>query len=214
MKTMTVKEVAEITGASPRTISNIANMHGWTKNGVKTCLSEEQANIIIGEAEAGTKNTRLLELHYRFILLKRNLEDFINNANYVRDTLVKSCNELEEQILLILGNLTLDKQEYSKFCGVYFIRSASSGLVKIGSTTDIRNRIRSFDLHSPDELVIELFISTDRPRLEEYEFHKQFERVRLRGEWFSISPEEINECRDTAISAGLTILERSEYERT
>jgi len=88
--------------------------------------------------------------------------------------------EIQEQLA---GTATLQ--------GVYFVRAADTGLVKIGSSKDIRTRIRKLETGSAGTLTIETFIPVYANLLTaEKWFHQYFSRQRLRREWFDI-PEPI-----------------------
>ena len=69
------------------------------------------------------------------------------------------------------------------FVGTELIRGAA---VKIGTTTDLKQRFRSLRLASPVPLVVHAVALGDRHR--EVEFHREFRKHRLHGEWFKITP--------------------------
>jgi transposase len=53
---MSIKEVAEATGASYSTVAAYAQKAGWTNNGKRTRLTEEQAAIILEAMKRGNSN--------------------------------------------------------------------------------------------------------------------------------------------------------------
>jgi anti-repressor protein len=55
-KTMTLKEVAEITGAAYSTIAAYAQKAGWTENGKQTLLNEKQVTILLEALKQGNNN--------------------------------------------------------------------------------------------------------------------------------------------------------------
>jgi hypothetical protein len=55
-KTMTLKEVAEITGAAYRTVASYAQKAGWTQNGKTTLLNETQVTVILEAIKRGNGN--------------------------------------------------------------------------------------------------------------------------------------------------------------
>lgn len=65
-KTMTLKEIAEITGAAYRTIANYARKAGWTENGKTTHLTEAQVTMILEAIKkpvsSGAKSNLLNEI--------------------------------------------------------------------------------------------------------------------------------------------------------
>jgi hypothetical protein len=65
-KKITLKEIADITGASYRTVASYAQKAGWTQNGKQTWLDEKQATVIIEVMKApvssGTKSNLASEM--------------------------------------------------------------------------------------------------------------------------------------------------------
>ena len=65
-KTMTLKEIAEATGASYSTVAAYAQKAGWTENGKQTLLNESQVTIILEamktQASSGAKSNLLNEI--------------------------------------------------------------------------------------------------------------------------------------------------------
>jgi uncharacterized protein YjcR len=53
-KTMTLKEVAEVTGASYSTVAAYAQKAGWTVNGKRTLLDEAQVTVIVEALKVST----------------------------------------------------------------------------------------------------------------------------------------------------------------
>lgn len=70
---------------------------------------------------------------------------------------------------------------------LYVFRSAASGNVKIGIAADVRRRLSVMRCHSWDE--IELVTSRLSSREEEKAVHSLLASSRIRGEWYSPSPE-------------------------
>jgi len=85
---MTLKEIAEKTGAAYRTVADYAQKAGWTENGKQTLLDERQATLILEAMKAPvssghksnlavqlqgteTSQSRVLKLH----LLQRQMQD-------------------------------------------------------------------------------------------------------------------------------------------
>lgn len=73
---------------------------------------------------------------------------------------------------------------------VYILRS-TTGHYKIGRTKDPENRLRIFDVKLPFRVDFTLLISSDRHRKLEQELHRRFADKRLDGEWFALTPEDI-----------------------
>lgn len=71
---------------------------------------------------------------------------------------------------------------------VYLIQGRSGGPVKIGSTNNVSNRLRTHQISHPDELVI-LCEFDERPSLNERTLHRRFADANIRGEWFTPTEE-------------------------
>ncbi len=70
---------------------------------------------------------------------------------------------------------------------VYFIQSGDSGPIKIGVSVSVDTRLKNIQVYHPLPLrVIGLIEGTVK---KEHEVHTLFAKHRLRGEWFSPSPE-------------------------
>jgi transcriptional regulator with XRE-family HTH domain len=65
-KTMTLKEVAEVTGAAYSTVAAYAQKAGWTQNGKTTRLNEAQVTVILEALKtpkpSGAKSNLLIEM--------------------------------------------------------------------------------------------------------------------------------------------------------
>lgn len=73
---------------------------------------------------------------------------------------------------------------------VYLLRSADD-LYKIGRTVDPNNRIRTFNVKLPFDVEYEHLIQTDNRFALETELHHHFAAQRVGGEWFNLSPEDV-----------------------
>ncbi len=71
--------------------------------------------------------------------------------------------------------------------GVYFLQSATTGLVKIGCSGNIPERIATLRRGSADKLAIVGTILTKDFLRMEGAFHKIFSAKRSHGEWFALS---------------------------
>ena len=69
---------------------------------------------------------------------------------------------------------------------VYFIEAPSTGLVKIGKTTDLEERFKSLCTMSPTPLRLLKVIPGYSD--EEKTLHKRFKEYRRHGEWFELEP--------------------------
>ena len=71
---------------------------------------------------------------------------------------------------------------------VYFIRSSSTGLVKIGKANDVGKRLAALRCASGDQLTVLGVIEASEPLFLEGRLHAEFMGCRVRGEWFLAAP--------------------------
>jgi hypothetical protein len=102
-------------------------------------------------------------------ILRRRTMDLFNDNWYVKTT---------DELL---------KESSSSFGYVYFIKNKSNGdFVKIGKTSNITNRMKSFRTSMGNELYLVGFIYTDKQDELEKELHIEFSDYRDVGEWFNL----------------------------
>lgn len=65
---------------------------------------------------------------------------------------------------------------------IYFLRSPSSGLIKIGRTRFLRVRLADLSYQHREPLVVLGVL--DEPDVYETQLHRQFKKWRVKGEWF------------------------------
>jgi len=71
---------------------------------------------------------------------------------------------------------------------------------KIGISGDVHQRLRTLQTGNPEKLVIHhtIEVPSSRSRLIERMIHKEFSYLRLKGEWFSMTPEKAKLLLDFA----------------
>ena len=69
---------------------------------------------------------------------------------------------------------------------VYFIRQGKGGPIKIGITTNIESRMRTFQTASP--VPLHLLRLEPGGRRRELQLHHRFRAYRMEGEWFQAGP--------------------------
>lgn len=84
---------------------------------------------------------------------------------------------------------------------VYFIEAIGLDLVKIGWTAgEVRTRLKALQCASPVEL--QVCGAMHGTLYQERGFHRRYRALRVRGEWFRLSPELLTFIRENA-SCGL-----------
>lgn len=73
-----------------------------------------------------------------------------------------------------------------KVSDVYFI-SGETGPIKIGESSNLRNRLSNLQAASP--VVLSILATCPGGSKREREYHRQFASARLHGEWFARTPE-------------------------
>lgn len=78
-------------------------------------------------------------------------------------------------------------RQRSSLRGIVYFIGPRRGQVKIGFTTDLPARLTRIQAHSP--LWLTVLASVEGTVETERNYHRQFNRHRLHGEWFTRSPE-------------------------
>ena len=114
--------------------------------------------------------------------------------------LILLCETLEEaqtKIEQVIGkdkflsykeNKTIQPADSNK-PGVYFIYDTRA--VKIGVANNIDTRIKQLQTGNPYELQLLKFIETQDPYTLEKRFHQLLDGKRMTGEWFDLTPEDV-----------------------
>lgn len=78
---------------------------------------------------------------------------------------------------------------------IYLFKQKGTQLTKIGMTDsdDVTSRFNMFKMYSPHGAEITLTIQTNNPFEVEKKIHRQYSHKRVGGEFFNLSPEEIND---------------------
>jgi len=107
------------------------------------------------------------------------------NLSLVYEHIANSTSGLECLNLLEIGGKTHGH--------VYFIGDRShEDMFKIGyTTTPVNSRLSSLQTGNPNELYVYANVSCDNPRTFEQYLHDCFSEKHIRGEWYSVTSEEI-----------------------
>ena len=68
---------------------------------------------------------------------------------------------------------------------VYFLKARSLGLIKVGVTKNLEQRLRHLAAMSPDALILMGLFDCHNYGRAERELHSQFSHLRAHGEWFN-----------------------------
>ena len=119
------------------------------------------------------------------------------------DTTVRLCKALN----CTIGDLysLVNKAEYEKVEKrkeerekalnkgyIYFILNEANGLIKIGRSADVENRLYQLQYKTGQPLRLLKKIPSDSVVQQEKELHELYSNKRIHGEWFDITEEDIN----------------------
>lgn len=95
--------------------------------------------------------------------------------------------DLEEEVSGTERSIRLAARQYRRATRtprVYFVQAEKLGLIKIGYAADIRERLRSLQVGSPDRLTLIGAIYDNDALSIEAQLHSRFRDDREHGEWF------------------------------
>jgi hypothetical protein len=76
---------------------------------------------------------------------------------------------------------------------VYVIRDKN--FYKIGSTKNLVDRMKNYNTHNPNEIVLELYRLVNNYQTLEKLLHETFSAKRVRGEWFELTSSDLDEIQ-------------------
>lgn len=79
--------------------------------------------------------------------------------------------------------------------GYVYLAASNNGSWKIGTTRDIERRLSQLQHQSPTLIRLETWTFSEDPRNLEKMLHEKFSAKRLYGEWFELSPEDVEEIK-------------------
>lgn len=119
---------------------------------------------------------------------EKEIKNFLENHG-IHTSVVRKSIRLQLPKTVTTATQPIDKKIY-----VYFIRESWNKSVKIGRTSNLISRFRDIQTHCPQPIeLIGFFTSKPKDRLEG-KLHRFFRHRNIRGEWFSLSDEEIEEA--------------------
>ena len=108
--------------------------------------------------------------------------------------IIRSCamNKEEKFVRDRISPLIFDKtwNKCSKTGHVYIIES--SGLFKIGKSTQVAKRLKGFNTTLPQDVIVHKVIASDDITELEKSLHVRFCKYHVKGEWYAISIEDVN----------------------
>lgn len=75
--------------------------------------------------------------------------------------------------------------------GYVYLLQSPTGAYKIGRSRDPQSRLRTFQVKLPFEVSYVAVIQSENMYSLERELHNRFEQQRVNGEWFNLSPEDV-----------------------
>lgn len=109
-----------------------------------------------------------------------------NNLKLLQNVLSNLNREIENAEIFIAQNKNLSTSGY-----IYVIRS-ENGKYKIGKAQDVNKRLQSLQTGTPEKLELVLTIKTSNKNVLETICHRQFSSKKIRGEWFSLTDDDLN----------------------
>lgn len=107
--------------------------------------------------------------------------------------LYRIVDEVEYKELM---NGTYFRKDYLRSGCVYFVKDQSTGMVKIGKTSDLGERIKQLRWQYGQDLeLIHSVESEDSVSLEK-QIHRHYDKCRVEGEWFFLTSEDLREIKN------------------
>lgn len=95
---------------------------------------------------------------------------------------------------------------------VYFAQNPHYGWVKIGYSSDVRNRLSALSTGAGCDLHLLRYLDGGRPT--ERWLHKRFSDLRVKGEWFVFDPEMLTVIPPDEIISPVRVIERRDVRLT
>ena len=85
----------------------------------------------------------------------------------------------------------IQPKPHKKRAGYVYLLKSEVGHYKIGCTNNPQNRLKTFGVKLPFRVEFVCLIKTDDMEIKETELHDRFQSNRLDGEWFNLSPDNV-----------------------
>jgi len=118
-------------------------------------------------------------------------------SNWVLDTVEGDFRAFNENGDLIEDTFYVDGKEYwkqKKTGNIYLMKNGRNGYIKIGFTkNEPKFREKTFQSEEPE---VELLNQWKGSMMDEEKLHEKFSEKRLRGEWFNLNKDDINQIEE------------------
>ena len=129
---------------------------------------------------------------------------FINNDGDASIWIPEDLREKDKPLPLIACEP--EKIERRDSAGyIYLIRELNAGHVKIGRTTDPKQRHRTFSVKMPFKIDVLFSFKCKKHIQTEERLHEVFSDLRVDGEWFSLSDKHVKQIKDLEFLRSLGI---------
>jgi DNA-binding Xre family transcriptional regulator len=132
-----------------------------------------------------------------YALLKKLVTEKVNDKGFDLLDKLKGFFGCKISSLLVESPMNVfDGDAYESISGVvYFLRNKDTGMIKIGFTTDLINRIYNLSLEYGADMELIHYISTYDSSTLESVFHNMFADKWDYGEWFNLTDEDIRRVK-------------------
>jgi hypothetical protein len=139
-------------------------------------LNEASRQVSIGD------NGSFCKLFQKVHEVEKWRRDFAMPSKHHHDILIEMCDAINVSIVHSQGiELPMPPNGH-----IYFLLDAEASLVKIGWSTNWRQRTGSITAAHPRKLTVIKLISAESQK-EETDFHRRYKKYRVNGEWFELT---------------------------
>lgn len=179
------EDVAEwITDQNTITISNIQKRFNLTTIRAVEIIDQLVASRILGRADEDGKTIHFTLVHNPSLVSKicQHVRDYV--SGYVEEVPAQEPEPVPEQ---------------TETCFVYLMHDTSNDFYKIGISKDPQYRERTLQSEKPtiEKVCAKEFPTRQIAEAIESALHKSFATKRIRGEWFSLTPDDIANVKAT-----------------
>lgn len=156
---------------------------------------------MIGKTNSGhyplTDHRHFIPTRREWEVAKLLIQDFYDNFT---DEEIKKINKETEHHIYeqYAGQVSSNrkKQKNIKDSGYVYFLKADNGLIKIGRSKNLDKRLDHFTTKLPYKLKLVHQIKTNDTNKLEKHFHELYSNRRIRGEWFDLSNDTMQEIKD------------------